>query len=80
MSESSLQSQIAQTTAILASAGMMFSAAALFATDGTAPNQPASAVNDLEITNHAVFLEADNWIRETIFALAASEFWPSFAH
>jgi predicted outer membrane protein len=64
-----MKSKIAQTTVILAGVGLMFSAAALFAADGTAPNQPPSSrpadINDLEITDPAVFLTAVNNINKT---------------
>jgi putative membrane protein len=64
-----MKSKIAQTTAILAGAGLMFGAAALFAADGAAPNQPPSsqsaAINDLEITDPAVFLTTVNNINKT---------------
>jgi len=64
-----MKSKIAQTTAILAGAGLMFSAANLFATDDTAPNQPpsaqTSAINDLKITDPAVFLAAVHNINRT---------------
>jgi putative membrane protein len=64
-----MKSIIAQTTAILAGAGLMFSAAALLAIDGTVPNQPPSsqpaAINDLEITDPAAFLTAVNNINKT---------------
>jgi putative membrane protein len=64
-----MKSKIARSTAILAGAGLMLSAAALFAIDGTAPNQPpssqSSAINDLEITDPAVFLTVVNNINKT---------------
>jgi putative membrane protein len=64
-----MKSKIAQITAILAVAGLMSNSAALFATDGPAPNQPTSAqpsaINDLEITAPAVFLTAVNNINRT---------------
>jgi len=64
-----MKSKIAQTAAILAGAGLMFSAAALFATDGTAPNHPPSApsaaFNDLEINDPAIFLTMVDTINRT---------------
>jgi len=67
--KNSMKSKIAQTAAILAGAGLLFSAAALFATDGTGPNQPPSsqpaAINDLENTDPAVFLTSVNNINKT---------------
>jgi putative membrane protein len=66
-----MKSKIARTTAILAGASLMFSATALFATDGTATNQSPSAqqaaIYDLDITDPAVFVTAvNNIIRSKI--------------
>jgi len=62
--KNSMKSKIAQTAAILAGAGLMFNAVALFATDGTATNQPPSTqtapITDQEITVPEVFLDAVN--------------------
>jgi len=62
-----MKSKIARTTAILAGAGLMLSAAALFAMDNIAPFAPPSAQppNDMEITDPGRFLEAANIINRT---------------
>jgi putative membrane protein len=62
-----MKSKIARTTAILAGAALMLSAAVLFAMDGIAPFAPPSAQppNDMEITDPGRFLEAANIINRT---------------
>jgi putative membrane protein len=64
-----MKSKIAQATVILASAGLLLSAPALFAIDGAGPNQPLSAQpaanSDLNATDPTMFVEAAHNINST---------------